>query len=574
MGDRPCTWGAGQLFAYSGMEGPTRAASPMVAHTLGDRLGLRFWFQTPLDLWCQAVRDPDPGRRYPRCLPRFEIVSGDAIRLTVTFTDGDGGSMAFASVDQDTVAGRTVRRLAPYWSAGAPAGPLTAGRFVHHAAEGPVVLEVRESADGALRFAMGHDATSEERASGKARRGLEADIDGLVDRRKAWLQSITVPPTLPADYACVYRKAVSIMRVNTCSPEGQMRHAWTTPDRWPHRWMWLHDSAYHAAGHIFHFPELAMDMLRAVFDTQEPDGRIALLMRPDGNFPDITQSPVLAWAVQLVDRAVGGPGFLAEMYPRVRAYLEYFLRFRGFADSGLFRWTHSDESMDNNPRFDAGCDFGAIDLSATLAREFEEAAAMADRLKLESEAARWRQARRRVAEAINRLAWDEACGQYGDVLPDGNRRVLSTCAAFLPLFAGIAPPDRASRLRALLLDPGKFWRAAPAATVAADEPTYYPDMWRGPMWLNMNHLIALGLDRSGFAADAAELRRRTVETVARWYRHTGCIYEFYDADDRIMPFAIDRKSRLAYAGGLSNVSDFHWSAALFVAMCRSLWDGS
>lgn len=39
----------------------------------------------------------------------------------------------------------------------------------------------------------------------------------------------------------------------------------------------------------------------------------------------------------------------------------------------------------------------------------------------------------------------------------------------------------------------------------------------------------------------------------------------------IPPFAMDRKSRICYGGGFTNVSDYHWSAALFVAMCRKLF---
>ncbi len=34
---------------------------------------------------------------------------------------------------------------------------------------------------------------------------------------------------------------------------------------------------------------------------------------------------------------------------------------------------------------------------------------------------------------------------------------------------------------------------------------------------------------------------------------------------------MDRKSRICYGGGFTNVSDYHWSAALFVAMCRKLF---
>ncbi len=567
----PATWGAGQLFAYSGMEGPTRAASPMVAHTLGERIGLRVFFDPPIELWCQATREPDPGRKYPRCMPRFEIVAGDAIRLRVDVTNGHRGGIAFAPVDQDTIVGYTMPEIPVRWSVGASAGrPLGDGVYTYKAEEGAAALAVTDASSRA-RFALAHDAQSESDAVARARRALDCDVDALIDSRRSWYERIECPAALPDHLVEVYRKAVAILRVNTCTAEGRIRHRWTTPDRWPHRWMWLHDSAYHTAGHAHHFPDLAQDMLAAVFDTQEADGRIALLMRPDGNWPEISQSPILAWATRRVFETTSDHEFAAAMYPKLEAYLGYFERTRAFGETGLHRWLHSDESMDNNPRFDAGADFGAVDLSCTLGREFEDVAALAEALGRSDEARTWRERHEQVGRAVNERLWDEASGQYGDLYADGRLAVRSTCVTFLPLFGGVATAKRAVRLVGLLTDPAKFWRPLPVPTVAADDAAFYPDMWRGPAWLNVNHLIAIGLDRYGFFPEASELRHRSVETVAKWHRHTGCVYEFYDCDDRIPPFALDRKSRLCYGQGFTNVSDYHWSAAIFIAMCRRLY---
>jgi glycogen debranching enzyme len=380
-----------------------------------------------------------------------------------------------------------------------------------------------------------------------------------------------LPANLPDEFVGTYRKAVSIMRVNTCTPEGQIAHQWTTPDRWPHRWMWLHDTAYHAAGHVYHFPDLAADMLAAVFDTQDDDGRVALFMEPNQNFPNLSQSPILTWGVRQAYEATANRDFLSEIYPKVRAYLEYFIKTRAFDDTGLYRWLHSDESMDNNPRFDQTSDFAAVDLSCTLCREFEEAATLADALGLDEEVTYWRNRRSKTAEALNELLWDEKTGQYGDLMRDGKLVTLSTCVTFLPLFAGVVPTGRAEQLLKLLKDPSKFWVELPVPTVAADEACFYPDMWRGPAWINMNHLISEGLERSGFSEVANELRQRSLRTVNRWRRHTGCIYEFYDCEDVIPPFLIDRKSRICYGGGFTNISDYHWTSALFVAMCRRVY---
>ena len=59
----------------------------------------------------------------------------------------------------------------------------------------------------------------------------------------------------PPEYAALAAKAFSVMRVNALSAEGGIKHRWSTPDRMPHRWMWLWDSCYHslAANHMPNF---------------------------------------------------------------------------------------------------------------------------------------------------------------------------------------------------------------------------------------------------------------------------------------------------------------------------------
>ena len=62
------------------------------------------------------------------------------------------------------------------------------------------------------------------------------------------------------------------MKSQVYSPEGRIKHRWTTPDRWPHRGMWLWDSAFHAIGFRHVDVEVARDAISAVFDAQREGG--------------------------------------------------------------------------------------------------------------------------------------------------------------------------------------------------------------------------------------------------------------------------------------------------------------
>ena len=84
---------------------------------------------------------------------------------------------------------------------------------------------------------------------------------------------------------------------------------WTTPDRWPHRALWLWDSAFHAVGWRHLDPGLAREMIDAVFDAQQPDGRVPHMSTPESSSA-ITQPPVLALAAALVDDVDPDPAWV------------------------------------------------------------------------------------------------------------------------------------------------------------------------------------------------------------------------------------------------------------------------
>ena len=151
-------------------------------------------------------------------------------------------------------------------------------------------------------------------------------------------------------------KALSIMKTQVYSPEGRIHHRWTTPDRWPHRRMWLWDTAFHAIGWRHVDPAVARDSILAVLDMQAPDGFIAHMMDPVGT-SHITQPPVLALGAKLVHDAAPDSRWIEDVYPNLGAYVEWDLVHRDRDGLGLVEWEiegdphcRSGESgMDNSP---------------------------------------------------------------------------------------------------------------------------------------------------------------------------------------------------------------------------------
>ena len=521
-------YGYGQIFAFSGIDGDTAGARDFCATFLDGPVTLRFETDPPV-----ILRLPLGDGVV------FDAIGGDFL---------DGRAAAGARVLVAFEDARTVVGLSPVEPT------LDAGR----PAVAPYHLVSARSPDGWLfRLRLTVPTVPEVPIV-----PTPTDVFAALRARREWLES---QPACPEP---------GFEKENTLSPEGVFPCYWTTPDRVPHRDAWLWDSAFHAMAMSGSDSALARDALRAVLVRQRDDGFIPHQMKANGWCSDITQPQVLAWTALFLHGRAPDTDFLAWAAPRLQAFLDWTIRNRDHNGNGLLEWhtgtdphCRCDESgLDNSPRFDFDDPaIDAIDFSCYLAHDAGCLAEIWRILGRDAEADAAKALRDRTAERINALLWSEEDGLYYDRLADGRLSGIASVASFLPLWAGVCPPDRAARLVAALTDPARFWTALPVPSIARNSPQYDTDMWRGCSWLNLDWFLWLGLRRYGYIAEAEELRRRVLAAVNKWYLRHGTLFEFYDADDSLSPFELKRKGPPVlppdWRKHMHSITDYHWSAA-------------
>ena len=169
---------------------------------------------------------------------------------------------------------------------------------------------------------------------------------------------------------------------------------------------------------------------------------------------------------------------------------------------------------------------GWIDMSAAMALDARSLAEIAARLGKPDDARAFAAEHAALADAINRLCWDEKTGFYYDVTDGGiiKRRHLG---ALWVLVSHVAPPARVARMMETLFDPAIFYRTVPLASLEAGDPDYTTekDYFKGPAWPNLNFLAIRGLCEYGHRAEAEKLARHWYNCCAYLYEKTGGIYE-------------------------------------------------
>ena len=532
------TWGGGQLLAFSGLDGPTDYERGLVARTAKDGT-------TAVEIMLPArvilTFDPAP--------PLSVDLTGDTLHAQ---TNAGDTRLVFADAHHLLVEGRC--------STGDVPEGLSAAR------------------EGA-RLVVGSTSRFD-------RSWLRADFNAVWSARRAWLseRGYLVAGAQGAR-ARTALKCLSVMKTQVCAPEGRLQHLWTTPDRWPHRNIWLWDSAFHAIGWRHVDPAAAREMLLAVLDTQQPDGRIPISSSPvaDSTSP-FTQPPVLTLAASLVDAVHPDDAWIERIYPSLRRYLEWDLANRDSDGAGLVEWAIEGSPMcrsgesgaDNSSRFDAATRLDAPDFNAMIALEAELLAQFASRLGRSDDAVRLQAIRDRLCAVMNRRLWDEERGIYMDAGAEtGTRTGILSCAGFLPLICGAASTAQAAMLAAHLENPDTFGRPLPVPSIAPLSGNgYAKDMWRGPVWVNINWLIEYGLRRYGYHALADRIVRQTCKAIEAAFDRHGCIFEYYDDEGVREPPDLDRKGPCNPEEWIHQViHDYGWSSTLYVDwVCRARKD--
>lgn len=549
----PDVIGEGGLFAFSGLDGETRTLSGFTGT----------WGAEPYSLLFHTKR-----RRVLRLGltgPQIhtDYVTGDACRLSV-----GGKKLVLAYSAWHTLVGSGPATPALTWEDGSTAEQGPDGlSFTSDAAEGNCIA----LAVAGPRFALSY-GTSVEEAAARASVGLGVNAEGEAAARLRIYDGLpTISDTADAR---LLHKCVSVMKVNTLAPEGPFRQMWSTPDRVPHKDMWLWDTVFHSWGMNELQPDVSWQCLKTMLDAANEDGMIVHQVAVGGRRSSITQPPILAWGVWANYEAERDRDKLRYALPILERYLEWDIRHRDKNGNGLLEWhiqsnvlCRSGESgMDNSPRFDEALDLDAVDFSTFAALDMEYVACMAEELGQKEKATMWQERSQAMAARIISELWSETDGFFYDKRMDGQPTGVQAVSGFLPLLLKQLPEKHVDRLLDALRDPARFGAPYPVPSVALSDESWGTDMWRGPSWINLNYLIVQGLRLHGRDEEAGRLAEQTMRLVGRYFERYGVTFEYYDSRDERPPVACDRKGPVKEKYDLrqkvDSIRDYHWTAAL------------
>jgi len=557
----PNIWGQGQLFAFSALDGNSLFSDDLVGTLSGDKIGIRFYTKTRRELLFTGIRG---------FVPTFKAVTSDLI--TVGTPSGD---MNILYAEAHLIIGNTASDIGVAVLVEGESETEAVGSCkIQNTADREFTALLREG--NRFAFAYGHSAAE---AATLAERGLALDLEAIKQKRLSLYEKFSLDGE--GEYAMLYGKCISVMKSQLYSPEEKYTRIWSTPDRLPHKHLWLWDSVFHAIGHRNIDPSLAEDLILDIFEGQSEDGFIPH-MASVGYLSKITQPPIIAWGSLLVFEKSGNKDFLKTVFEHNKRFLDWCSKNRRQSDRQLYTWLTTNNvvcrcdecGMDNSPRFDKLTYLEAIDFSCFMAKEASSMAKIAEILGLSEEKAFFSDLFDEIKSDLNERLWSEEDGFYFDYdILDKKLHKVWSVASFLPLFAEICDEHRAKRLLSHLLDPETFYSPFPIPSISKKDETYGTDMWRGPVWLNYNYMLIEGLIGYGFTDYAQEVKEKTFAVLDKWYKNTGTLFEFYDPEDLTSPTRLNRKGTsfepYDFTVRYQAIRDYGWTNTLLFDMLHN-----
>lgn len=541
----PKKWGQGQLFAFSAVDGESFFNSDFTGTLSGDKIGVIFHTKCRRTLF------------FTDAATSLNCVASDMILL-------ENASMIFA--ERHLVTGKINGKANVFVSLDGESEIIRKGDIeIHNTSDGEYTALLKR--ENRFVFAYGN---SSDRVAELCEKGISLDIEELKIKKSKPYKNIIDN----AEYAPLYAKCISVMKSQLYSPEGKIKRIWSTPDRLPHRNMWLWDSVFHAIGHRHLDTELAENLILALFDVQKDDGFIPHMAKPE-EISSVTQPPVIAWGAWRVYQKSGNKEFLKNVLKNNKDFLLWCQSNRRKTEKELYSWhtnpefnNRCDESgMDNSPRFDTNSDLYAIDFSCYMANETHFMQKIADELGDKDTADFFCQWYEKIKSEINNTLWCEEDGFYYDYdIKNNCFNKVQSVASFLPIFAGVCDKTQCEKLVSHLENPDEFGTEFPIPSISKKDESFGSDMWRGPVWINYNYMISKGLTEYGFGDSSEKIKEKTLAVINEWYSRTGTVYEFYDSENRTPPYCFNRKGEVVepydFRVKYQSIRDYGWSITL------------
>ncbi|MBR3819257.1 MAG: hypothetical protein IKJ41_08950 [Clostridia bacterium] len=550
----PTKWGQGQLFAFSALEGDAFFTDDFTGTLSGDKIGVIFHSLCRRTLYFGDMNN--------LIAPKLKCVTSDMIILETLI-----GTFSMLFAERHLVVGEYEDVSGVFVSLGGKCETVRKGDIeIHNSDDGEYTAILKK--EGRFAFAYGK---SETEVIILCEKGITLDLEALKAKKiKPYEKALSDNDR----YAALYSKCISVMRCQLFSPEGNIKRIWSTPDRLPHRNMWLWDSVFHAIGHRHLNVKVAQDLIFALFDVQREDGFIPHMARPDC-ISDITQPPVIGWGAWLVYEKSGDKEFLKTVSENNKRFLLWCQNNRRKTEKELYSWhtnpelnNRCDESgMDNSPRFDTESDLYAIDLSCYMANEARFMKKIADELGDKESSDFFGSWYNKIKADIESTLWCEGDDLYYDFdITDNCFSKVKSVASFLPIFSGVCDEEQCRKLIAHLENPDEFGTEFSIPSISKTDKTFGSDMWRGSVWINYNYMISVGLADYGHCDLSQKIKDKILDVINEWYNRTGTVYEFYDSENKIPPFCFNRKGEVyepyEFRVKYQAIRDYGWSITL------------
>jgi len=282
--------------------------------------------------------------------------------------------------------------------------------------------------------------------------------------------------------------------------------------------------------------------------------------------------PWLAQNVATYFDLTGDADWTRQIFPNLVRYLDFWIK-QHAAPHGLCRWRQTWHSGFDNEISGNIFQPDAIlspDLNSYLYLELRAMAFLSEALGQTDSVETYSCKADQLRSAINDRLWDDTLGTYaaydlinnqprvslelannnagGDTEEGIGRYAYLSCPALLPLFAGIATPERAERMIRTYVLAQEHFRSPFGIRSLSKASEYYNQArwgapsrfsdprrltnsnWQGPVWIPLNWFVFHALLRYGFRTEAEALAEDTQKVLAGCISQLGYMRENFDAE--------------------------------------------